>query len=419
MEIRVTRASRIVGFLVIFLSLCGLAQTKIIEIWFQNIVHVEIAKPVLRTHDVFGSRCGAHPFNGLTGQFLAQESISHSQSGARKGLWSADFKWLQGDCAAALEIWQASRNSSLAISFWASIALGNALYDLGQFENAVVIFKQAHLGPFLYQRGYQYQLTNNWRAAIQLYQLSLAVQPSTDAVDRLFELYTLHNNSTAIYSMWQRLASNPDMAPNIHWFATAELLALDRDWDGAIVAYRQALKYTDQDTAVQYDLNLRLARILQRTAHYAEAVEIYQLLIQIAPTRLSEPYRNLGEILALQGDFTSATDWFDKARKLFPRDPLPDIQQGMLASSAGRIEEAKQFFRSALAVSPDNAQALIELGKIEEQLGNVKDAVRYFERANNPFKCDIAPSLRDMYRKYGAMVKASALDAQITELCAP
>jgi tetratricopeptide (TPR) repeat protein len=302
---------------------------------------------------------------------------------------------------------------------WSSIALGQGLYSLGQHDNAVAVFKQAHLAGFLYHIGYSMQIEKNWSAAIQIYELSLEVQPTKDVIDRLIELYTLWNNSKAIRCMWDRIISNPETSPVEYWRAIGELSVLNTDWDGAIHAYKQALAQPNQSTAVQYDLDLRLAQICQKIRRYAEALQIYQDAIHAAPAITSEPYRAIGEILAIQGDDAGSANWFDKARQVFPRDPLPDIHQGVVAVKLGKLDEAKRKLYSALAISPHNVQALVELGKLEEQQDNLENAIMYLEQANDPPNCDVAPLLQEFYRKQGVLDKLSILGEQVTHFCPP
>ena len=384
-----------------------------------NIARVEIAKSKIQSQDILGSPCGTHKFDTLVPGLARDQASSIAHSNVRAELWLADLNWLEGNCDAALDIWHANSGANPPLDFWSNLALGEGYYALGERDRAVEVFKQTRLAPFLYAVGNRRQLLMDWSAAVQLYQLTVEVQPTSDAVDRLVEIYTLLGDQDAIRTMWQNLAANADAPPEVHWLAGGELALLKGDWGNAVLAYKQALSQSDLSTPVRYNLDLRLGRTLQRIQRYPEAIQAYQDAIRIAPAQSSEPYRNLGEILALQGDASGSERWFRRARELFLRDPLPDIHQGILAVRAGRLQEAKRLFSTALAISPSNVQAMVEMSNVEEQLGNTQDATMYLERANSPLRCDLAPLLLEFYRKHGAADKASVLGGQITRLCSP
>ena len=404
-------------FALILGSTLGIFQTRLVASTFlMNLEQIQVTRVLVQSDVYRGAECGVPGILGSSRVLLAMADTWNPNDARMNYRWGT-LDWLEGDCNSALAFWQANRDAPPPINTWSSLALARGYFALGQRDHAIAIFKEAHLVVYLYKLGYGLEVTKDRPAAIKMYELTLDVQPTREALDRLVELYTLRNDPNAIRNMWNRVISNADSPAELHWLGVAELASLNQDWDKAVLAYQQALNQPNLNIDTQYDLDLRIARMLGKNQRQTEAIQVYQEAIRIAPFSKSEPYRAVGEILAHEGDQAGSASWFDRARQIFPRDPFPDIHQGVVAMKLGKIEQAKQWFNAALAIAPGNVQALMELGRLEEQEGNLLGAIGYLERANSPMNCDAASVLEELYREQGSIDKATRLANQVAPLC--
>jgi Flp pilus assembly protein TadD len=79
------------------------------------------------------------------------------------------------------------------------------------------------------------------------------------------------------------------------------------------------------------------------------------------------------------GDFESAAHLFAQAAEEAPTsDILNDLGYAQL--TCGRVQEAERSFRDALTISPDNAQAAINLGGLLFNRGKIEAAAYWLER---------------------------------------
>ena len=78
-----------------------------------------------------------------------------------------------------------------------------------------------------------------------------------------------------------------------------------------------------------------------------------------------------------------AAEFFEKALELDAKEPEHYLNFGwaLFRARTGRIEEAKEYLRSALKINPRLAKAYYYLGLIAKQEDNEQQAETYFRRA--------------------------------------
>lgn len=69
-------------------------------------------------------------------------------------------------------------------------------------------------------------------------------------------------------------------------------------------------------------------------------------------------HNNLGVLYLAQGKLYEAANEFEWARKLLPGNPDPRINLALCMERAGRTEEARQAYDSALEVAPESLAAM-------------------------------------------------------------
>ncbi|HEU0019699.1 MAG TPA: O-antigen ligase family protein [Thermoleophilaceae bacterium] len=83
-----------------------------------------------------------------------------------------------------------------------------------------------------------------------------------------------------------------------------------------------------------------------------------------------------------QSDPAAAFDQLDRAAKLNPLSPLPDLTAGTIATRVEDFGRAERYFRDALDRERDEPYALLELGALASMRGDRQAAIRLLERAN-------------------------------------
>jgi TolB-like protein len=108
------------------------------------------------------------------------------------------------------------------------------------------------------------------------------------------------------------------------------------------------------------DAHLLLADVEQRQWHWAEAAAEYKRALQLNPNDGSA-YAGFADWLLCQGRTAEALDWAQRGRQV---DPLADRGNdiGWILFLARRYDDAARELRSELAVQPENANALWDLG---------------------------------------------------------
>ena len=92
-------------------------------------------------------------------------------------------------------------------------------------------------------------------------------------------------------------------------------------------------------------------------------------------------FQLLGLALLNSGDLKAAREALQKAVRLAPENADFLAQLGDIYRLQHRPVMARQYYQRALKLTPENGYGLIGLGQLEVSLGNVSEAVHWFERA--------------------------------------
>ena len=116
----------------------------------------------------------------------------------------------------------------------------------------------------------------------------------------------------------------------------------------------------------------------------------------------------LGYLFEIQGRLEEASDMLERALELSPDDAPALIRLGRVRLELGAGEQARPLFERVLAANPESAAALDGLGKVAAQRGDAARAVDYFERAVElqPNASSVYHALGLAYRKTGDLEKA-------------
>ncbi len=162
----------------------------------------------------------------------------------------------------------------------------------------------------------------------------------------------------------------------VHADLGAEAVKAGRAQD-ALKSYDEALQY-DPDLA---EAHMGKGVVLELAfGRLDEAEKEYRKAIQLKPG-LAEAHNNLGQLLARTGRLEEAVKEFDTAASIMMyREPwVARCNKGQALWRLGKKEEGIAEMKSCLNFQPKYCTGWRELGRIQLQDGNAKDAVTSFE----------------------------------------
>lgn len=95
----------------------------------------------------------------------------------------------------------------------------------------------------------------------------------------------------------------------------------------------------------------------------------------------SATHRNMGVLLASQGQDDAAREQFQRALEHDPDNVLAHHSLGALLQTQGELEGAERAYRAALARKPDHAPSHAKLGIVRSQQGQLEEALVQYRRA--------------------------------------
>ncbi|HEX7637491.1 MAG TPA: tetratricopeptide repeat protein, partial [Burkholderiaceae bacterium] len=97
---------------------------------------------------------------------------------------------------------------------------------------------------------------------------------------------------------------------------------------------------------------------------------------------LAGPHANLGLLLLRREDrLPEATTELERATTLAPREPAAWTALGVAYRRAGKFTQAGDAYRHALAVAPDDADAVLDLGILDDlYLGDAAQGLALYTR---------------------------------------
>jgi tetratricopeptide (TPR) repeat protein len=167
----------------------------------------------------------------------------------------------------------------------------------------------------------------------------------------------------------------------------------------------------------------RLQALVRAAAQARQAGDLaraHAIANQAASEKLAHPLllRLQAEQLALAGRYPEAGQLLNRALALAPNDALTITDIGRVLVAENRVEEAVKAFEAAVAGRPDLSTSWIELGSAREILRDDEGAQAAYERARSaaPGNAEAWAALASLVMRRGQVAEAHSLAQEATRL---
>jgi len=266
--------------------------------------------------------------------------------------------------------------------------VGNALDDLGHYEEAITSFDKAlaikddFIGAWNNQGSALGNLGRHEEALVR-FDKALAIKDDYSLAwnNRGGALANLERYEEAIASYDKALAIKDDYS--LAWDNRGGALANLERYEEAIASYDKALAIKD-DPATWNNRGIAL----MDSGRYEEAIASYDKALEIKPDD-ADHWSNQGLALSRLGRYDEALANQDQALKLQPEYPLWWTNQGIVLARSGRYEDALASCDKAVELQPDDESGYYGKACCYALQGDVDLAIENLQQAINlnPSRC--------------------------------
>ncbi|MCL4831935.1 MAG: tetratricopeptide repeat protein [Caldilineaceae bacterium] len=238
----------------------------------------------------------------------------------------------------------------------------------------------------LYLLGSVYVLQEDWEQAEDAYARAAAIQPDDPSIlHGLARSLSAQGKAVESEGPWRRYTELlPDDSEAWQFLALA-LLFQGRNDEAAAVA-RQGLA-----VAEGAELYVSLGMALDGLGEDEDALAAFREALALDPKNAGA-YRGIGEISRRAGALDEAIAAYAEAARL-SSVALDFVALAALYQQVGQIDAGLAAIGAALALEPDNSDALLRAGLLERDAGNLAAAEGYFQRSTRLRPDDPLPLL--------------------------
>lgn len=236
-----------------------------------------------------------------------------------------------------------------------------------------------------------------------LLQLCKLLPDNKDLWLKLASLYGQTNDMNNVIKVCKKIEPSMKNNPTVYSMQGNAYASLNQ-MEKAYECYQHALKLQPDDPAL---LN-NLANAYYIDARYEEAADIFHRVIKIQPD-YADANNNLGNIYKALNDNDLAIKYYENAVRLNPMlfQTLLNLAQ-MFADRIGHPEIAEMYFRKALAIEPDNMEALSGITNMLRFQGKLDAALEMIKQVQqlHPEEIGTIAAEADIYERRGDYDKA-------------
>lgn len=129
-------------------------------------------------------------------------------------------------------------------------------------------------------------------------------------------------------------------------------------------------------------------------------------------TKTPQYYELLSKIYEKKGNLNQLINIWEEAAKVFPENNQIRINLAFKLSQAKKFKEAEKLAFEIIKSNPKYTRSYILLGSIEEKRGNIKKALKHFEKAIN-----LEPKNVSLKIKYGELLVKNKKYDKAMEIC--
>ena len=253
--------------------------------------------------------------------------------------------------------------------------------------------------------GNVYQLEGNTEEAIQQFQNSIRIDPTSfEARINLGKTFMKQKKFNEAIACFNEILQRKQDSAEVH-YNWALVLSMQKKYEDAIKHFARAL---DMDPHYPDARNLMGVALLA-TGRINEAIECFNEILRQKQDSADVHY-NWALALNMQGKYDDAIKHLVVVLKLKPDYPGAQEIMGKSLLTAGRPKDAIEHLNEALRTSKEPVKVYENLGKAYAQLGQYRPAIQNWTRAVE-LKPDSVPVLNDLAWLLATTGDVSAEDA--------
>lgn len=263
------------------------------------------------------------------------------------------------------------------------IMVGDYFWNAGQLQSAAYWYEQAtHALPA--QASAWQRLANVYgqsgEGEKQLTSLEMAweIDPATSARELAVALRNMGDYESMEAVLRQTLASIPDSRDRSWWWNwLGESLRRQEKWDEAVKVYESAITEFPDDPQLLIGSGWSL---YGRGDGSSMAAGLFEQAVFLQEES-GIAYFALGELMAREGEYELADEWFKQAIAEDPGNCRWLRVRARTARTAGDIEQAGRLFNDALNCDPGHAHTYYELAGVYQMIADSEKAIQLIEQA--------------------------------------
>jgi predicted O-linked N-acetylglucosamine transferase (SPINDLY family) len=170
-------------------------------------------------------------------------------------------------------------------------------------------------------------------------------------------------NLDAALESYEALVKEQPEYPPLNYFLAMLLLA-----KGNKARTRDLLRRAVEASPTYADAQLALGNLELEAGAYPEAKKAFESVAAARPDR-AEAWTGLGLSLQRSGDLEGAVEPLTRAVRAAPAEWLPRFNLAVALQKVRRYDEARESYRSALAIKGDSPEVLFNYGQLLAELG--------------------------------------------------
>merc|ERR1711988_1992734 len=141
---------------------------------------------------------------------------------------------------------------------------------------------------------------------------------------------------------------------------------------------------------------------------FEKAIESLKMFEKKGQTHFAMAATNLSFIYFLEQDYAQADKHADMAYQQDRYNAKALVNKGNCLLVKGEMKTARQFYLEAIGVEADCVEAIYNLGLVNLQINNLKDAQQAFEKLHQiiPHSPEVIYQIANLYDKNGATLDA-------------